>query len=136
MLSTNSCNTYYWLRNLCFSSLGYYVTVSRNVCSNFISGNRRFQSSLFYNTSSRYERHECDTNDTSETRVTRVRHKCYTNDTSATRMKNFDFHNETSQNIFSHPILAIWQMKDYEERNNIILRTTFWSCLVPMKKYV
>ena len=97
-----------------FLRLGYYVTLSRNVCSHFISGNCRFQSSLFYNTSGRYERHECDTNDTSETQVTRVRHKCYTNDTSATRVKNFDFRNETSQNIFSHPMLAIWQMKDYE----------------------
>ena len=30
------------------------------------------------------------------------RHECYTNDTSATRVKNFDFHNDTSKNIFLH----------------------------------
>ena len=36
------------------------------------------------------------------THVTLVRHECYTNDTSATRVKNFDFDNDTSENIFSH----------------------------------
>ena len=46
--------------------------------------------------------HECDTSDTSETRV---RHECYTNETSATRVKNFDFDNDTSKNIFSHPYI-------------------------------
>ena len=44
--------------------------------------------------------YECDTGDTS---ATRVRHECYTNDTSATRVKNFDFDNGTGKNIFSHP---------------------------------
>ena len=61
----------------------------------------------------RHERHECDTN---ETRATRGRHKCFTNDTSATRVhkcdttakqvKNFDFDNGTSENIFSHPCIS------------------------------
>ena len=31
-----------------------------------------------------------------------MRHECYTNDTSATQVKNFDFDNNTSENIFSH----------------------------------
>ena len=26
---------------------------------------------------------------------------------------------------FDRPILAIWQIKDYKERNNFIIRTTF-----------
>ena len=47
-----------------------------------------------------------------------MRHECYTNDTSATRVKNFDFQNETRENIFSHPMLAIWKMKDYKERHH------------------
>ena len=34
--------------------------------------------------------------------MTRVRHACYMNDTSATRVRNFDFDNDTSENIFSH----------------------------------
>ena len=76
--------------------------------------------SLFYNRSPRHKRHECDMN---YTRTVRMRHECNTNDTSATRVKNFDIHNETSENIFSHPILAVWQMKDYRERNSIIVRT-------------
>ena len=45
---------------------------------------------------------------TSETGATQVQHKCYTNDTSATQMtqiKNFDFDNEMSKNIFSHPYI-------------------------------
>ena len=33
---------------------------------------------------------------------------------------------------FHTPILAIWQMKDYKERNNFILRTTCWTCLFPI----
>ena len=31
-----------------------------------------------------------------------MRHECYTNSTSATPVKNFDFDNNTSENIFSH----------------------------------
>ena len=46
-------------------------------------------SSLFYITSAWYERHDCDKNE------------CYTNN-STTRVKNFDFYNDTSENIFSH----------------------------------
>ena len=47
--------------------------------------------------------------DTSATRATQVQHEwheCYTNDTSETRRKNFDFDNETSENIFSHPCIS------------------------------
>ena len=29
-----------------------------------------------------------------------------TNDTSATRVKNIDFNNDTSENIFSHPYIS------------------------------
>ena len=70
--------------------------------------------------SARHERHECDTSDTNVTRVRHKRHKCdssetratqmrherYKNDTSATRVKNFDFDNDTSENIFSHPYIS------------------------------
>ena len=31
-----------------------------------------------------------------------VQHECYTKDKSATQVKNFDFDNDTSENIFSH----------------------------------
>ena len=44
--------------------------------------------------------------DTSDTNATRVRHECYTNGTSATQVKNFDFGNDTSENIFSHPYIS------------------------------
>ena len=33
--------------------------------------------------------------------MTRVEHECYTNNTSATQVKNIDFDNGTSKNIFS-----------------------------------
>ena len=46
-------------------------------------------SSLFYNTSARHEWHEFDTNDTISTQV-----------------KNFDFGNDASENIFSHPYIS------------------------------
>ena len=35
--------------------------------------------------------------------TTQVRQECYPKDTSATRVKNVDFDNDTSENIFSHP---------------------------------
>ena len=44
--------------------------------------------------------HECDTS------ATQVTHECYTKDTSATRVKNYDFDNYTSKNIFSHPYIC------------------------------
>ena len=47
-------------------------------------------------------RHECDM---SATQTIPVRHECYMSDTNATRVKNFDFDNETSENIFSHPYI-------------------------------
>ena len=34
-----------------------------------------------------------------------MRHDYYINTTSATRVKNFDFDNGTSENIFSHPYI-------------------------------
>ena len=34
-----------------------------------------------------------------------MRHECYTDNTSATQVKNFDFDNDTSKNIFSHPYI-------------------------------
>ena len=40
--------------------------------------------------------------------MTRVRHEQHefdTNVTNATRVKNFDFDNDTSENIFSHPYI-------------------------------
>ena len=50
--------------------------------------------SLFYNTTARNERHECDT---SATRATRVRHECYMNDTSATRVAHERHERDTSE---------------------------------------
>ena len=38
--------------------------------------------------------------------TTQVRHERYTKDTSATRVKNFDFDNDTSENIFSYPKIS------------------------------
>ena len=81
--------------------------------------------SLFYNTSTRHERHECalatrmqhecDMNNMSETQTTRVQHKRKFLILITTRVKTF----------FQTPVSAIWQMKYYNERNNVILRTTF-----------
>ena len=47
----------------------------------------------------RHERHECDR---SATRTTRVRHERHECDASVPWVKNFDFDNDTSENIFSH----------------------------------
>ena len=75
-----------------------------------------------------------ETSDTSATRSTKVWHECYTNVISPTRVK-FLILITTRVKIYFHTIiLAIWKMK--EEKNNFILRTTFWKCLVLIPKCV
>ena len=86
------------------------------------------------NTSARRLRHECCTSvtqvlhgrnecDTSATRMTRVRYEWKTLFLITRRMKKTYFHT---------PILAMWLMKDYKEKNNFIRKTTFWKCMVSM----
>ena len=74
-------------------------------------------SSLIYNTIERlkHERHECDTSDRSATRTTRVRREWKILILITTRVKT----------CFHISIFIIWQVKDYKERNNFILNTTF-----------
>ena len=55
--------------------------------------------------SARHELHEWDTNDTSATRVLHEQHECNTNNTSPTRVKNFNFGNHASENIYSQPYI-------------------------------
>ena len=71
------------------------------------------QSSLFYNMNAKHKRHECYSSATRTILIT-------------TQAKTY----------FHTPILAIWQVIDYKERNNFIPITTFRKCLVPMAKYV
>ena len=68
---------------------------------------------------------------TGATRVRHEQHECYTNDTSATQVKNFDFHNDTSETFFHTPLLAIQQMKEYKERNNALFlcQNAFEMCI-------
>ena len=56
-----------------------------------------------------HKKHKYDTSETRATRLqqrdtsaTPVRHECDTNEIIATWVKNFDFDNETGENIFSH----------------------------------
>ena len=65
------------------------------------------------------KQHECSTSKMIATQTTRVQHKyntsarcttrvqdeCYRNNTSVTWVNNFDFDNDTSNNIFSHPYI-------------------------------
>ena len=85
----------------------------------------------------RHEQHECDTSathvlherhvcDTSVTRTTRARHEWKILILITTRIKTY----------FYTLIFTIWQMKDYKERNNFILRTTFRKCLISIPKCV
>ena len=82
-------------------------------------------------------RHEWDK---SKSSATEVRHKCYTNDTTAAQVNNFEFYNDTNKNIISHAYIyfmaKIKEIKDHKDKNNFIVRTTFWKCFVPMPKSV
>ena len=64
--------------------------------------------------------HEC------QTQATRVRHEWKILILITTSLKTY----------FHTLIFIIWQVKDYNERNNLILRTSFWKCLVSMPKCV
>ena len=112
-------------------------------------------SSLIYNTSARNERQECDTSDTT---ATQVRHDWYERNTRPTRMlhEQHEYNTIATRTIrvrhkweililittrvktyFYTPILTIWQVKDYNERNNFILRTNFFgNALFPCQKCV
>ena len=97
-------------------------------------------SSLFYNMSARHEWHKCDTSNTSETELLNERHEC---DTSATRKTHVRHEwkililiTTRMRTYFQTPVLTIWQIKDYKERKDFTLRTTFQKCLVPMPKCV
>ena len=62
-------------------------------------------------------------------------HECDANDAIATRVKNFDFDNETSENMFPHPYIS-YMANERLQGSNFILRTSFWKCLVPTPKWV
>ena len=107
---------------------------------------------LIDNTSARHEqheRHECNMSgtlviqmrqnyDTSATLRTRVRHKCYTYDTSATQVKNFDFDNDKSKNIFLHPYIyymaSEWlQGEEQLHSKNYLLEMSRFHAKMPLK---
>ena len=127
----------------------------------FLLRYNKVRSSLIYNTSARHERHEFNTSaklatlvrnewDTSNTSATRVRQKCtrvlherHKYNTSATRTawvrpewKTLILIRKRVKTYFHTLIFTIWQVKDYKERNNFMLRTTFWKCPVSMPKCV
>ena len=82
-------------------------------------------SSLIYNTSVRHERHECNTSDTSATRALHERQDCDMGE------KNLILITTRVKTYFHIPIFTIWQEKDYKERNNFILSTTFGNASFP-----
>ena len=78
------------------------------------------------NTSAWQVLHEQQACDKSATRTTQVRYMWKIFLLITTRLKT----------CFHTPILAIWRMKEYKERNNFIPKATFCKCLVPMSKCV
>ena len=74
--------------------------------------------------------------DASKTSATRLRHNQYECNTSATWTTQVILITTRVNTYFQAPICTIRQVNEYKERNNFILRTTFWECLVPMSKCV
>ena len=120
-------------KNYCFRGLKNSKKMGKNEIS---------RSSLIYNTSARYERHErheCNTNATLATRARHERQMCDTSATITTRVQHewkILMLITTRVKTYHTLLFTIWQVKDYKERNNFILRTTFWKCLVSMPKCV
>ena len=82
----------------------------------------------------------------SATWATRTWHECYTNDTSVTRVlherrecdTSFDFHNDTSENIFSHPYINYManerlQGEQQFHSNNYLLEMPHSHAKMPLK---
>ena len=67
-------------------------------------------------------RNECNTSDTSETWATRVRYKCNTSAARTARVrhewKSLVLIAARVKTYFYTLIFTIWQVKDYQERNN------------------
>ena len=85
----------------------------------------------------RHERHEWDQSDTMlqewheyDTILLNEWHE------SATRVKNFDFDNDMSENIFSHPMLATYQMKGYKEKEQFHSKNYVLEMLARISKCV
>ena len=78
--------------------------------------------------------HQC------QARAKQVQQECDTSDTQTTKVRHewkiLILITERVETYFRTPILAEWQMKDYKETSNFILRTNFWKCLVPIPKCV
>ena len=76
----------------------------------------------------RHERYKCNTSETRATRATRVLYEQYKCDTS----EKFLILITARVKIYFHiPLFTIWQVKDYKERNNFILSTTFGNASFP-----
>ena len=84
------------------------------------------RSSLIYNASDSHDRRKCHKN---ETGTTWVLHEWKILIFITILVKTY-FH------TFHTLIFIIWQVKDYIQRNNVILTTTFCKCLGPMPKCV
>ena len=91
-------------------------------------------SSLTYNTSARHKRHERYECDTSATRVLQEQHKCDTSTTQTTRVRHewkiLILIAARLKTHFSTLIFAIWQVKDYKERNSYY-DLPFWNASFP-----
>ena len=85
-----------------------------------------FWSSLIYYTSVRHKRHKCDKSDTNATLLRDEQQQCYTSATQTTRVHEWKLLILITRRVttyFYTPIFTMWQVKDYELRNNFILRT-------------
>ena len=60
-----------------------------------------------------------DTRDTSAISAIQLQHECNTSHMSATRVKNFDFDNKTSENMFHTPIRLQGQ-EQFHSKNNLL----------------
>ena len=66
--------------------------------------------------------------------VTRVQSKSDTNDTNATRVKNFDFDNYMSDNIFSQPYISYMeQLEEQFDSKNYLLEMPHSHIKVQLK---
>ena len=99
-----------WVNRVAFFKLS--IPISSNFIQ-FQEKRKEKKFSIFCNTSVRHERHKCVMSDTSTTQVLHEQRECYTNGTGTTLVKILILTMTHVKKYFRTPILAIWEMKDY-----------------------
>ena len=108
----------------------FSVKFARFLRTPILRNHDRTTISLLYKTSARHEETQCDTT------ATHVQNEWHSATRLQDELKTLTLITIRVKTCFHIIILALWQMKDYKQMNNLNLRTSFWKCFAPILKCV